>query len=131
MDLVKTDGSAEDRFLTPDEIFAAEDIGYEDVEMPEWPKKDGHAGIIRLRMLSALDMQQYVDAIDGAAKRNAMILMIMKSAVKPADNATPLFTRDQLQKLQQKSVKAFSRLQDEILRINGLDKAAERARKNA
>lgn len=106
------------QLLTADEIFNVNDIETVDIEVPEWKKSDGTAGVIRLKMMSAADLSAYTDAVDGAAKRNAMVILIMKSAVKA--DGTPLFDKMQLERLKTKSVKAYSRLQKEILRINGL-----------
>lgn len=120
----------DDTLLTPEDIFKSIDIETFDVGMPEWKTKDGHPGTIRLRMLTAQELAIYNDALDGTAKRNAMVLIVIRSAVQ-SDGVTPLFSERDLEKLKQKSVKAFARLQDEILRINGIDGRGKQAAKNA
>ena len=124
-----TNLNPDDQLLSPEEIFASQDIDTHDIVVPEWKKADGTPGTIRLKMLSAADLSAYTDAVDGAAKRNAMVIIIMKSAVRA--DGTPLFReKSDLARLQAKSVKAFARLQDEILRINGMDERGKRAAKN-
>src|SRR6185295_18764169 len=84
-----TNLNPDDQLLSPEEIFASQDIDTHDIVVPEWKKADGTPGTIRLKMLSAADLSAYTDAVDGAAKRNAMVIIIMKSAVRA--DGTPLF----------------------------------------
>src|SRR4029078_219786 len=64
-----------DPLLSADEILAVDDTRYERVPVPEWK------GTVRIRSLSAEEVQEYVESIDGPAKRNAMVMMMMRSAV--------------------------------------------------
>lgn len=118
-----------DRYLTPEEILEADDIKDVDVEVPEWPKKDGAPGVVKLRMFDSDVMRDYLSSVDSTSKHDAMLLVIVKSAIKP--DGSPLFTVKQLTQLRKKSVKALSRLQNEIMRINGLGREGEKARENA
>lgn len=112
------------RLLSAEDILNADDIQYRTINVPEWK------GAVRLRTLSADEVSDYLEAIGGTQKRDAMALMVMRSAVK--GDGTQLFTKpEQLEKLKKRSMSAFVRLQDVILELNGLNKAADAARKNA
>jgi len=113
-----------EHLLSADEILAVDDTRYERVPVPEWK------GTVRIRSLSAEEVQEYVESIDGPAKRNAMVMMMMRSAVDK--DGRQLFGDPKvLGALKKKSMSAYVRLQDKILELNGLSDKAKAAAKNA
>jgi hypothetical protein len=124
---------ASDKYtLSAQDILDSEDTQYEDIPMPEWKKK-GTEGtpVVWIKTLSAFELQEYTDAIEGAARKNAMVLIVMRSLVSGPGGEQLFQDNKQLAALQKKSVRAFKRLQDRILEINELKPAQEAARKNA
>ncbi len=111
------------RLLTADEILNAQDIDYVTVAVPEWK------GSVRLRTLSAEEVAEYVEATTGPAKSNAMALMLMRSAVK--EDGSQLFEDvSKIDRVRKRSMRAFVRLQDACLELNGLTEKAKALAKN-
>lgn len=111
------------RLLTAEEILNAKDIEYVTVVVPEWK------GSVRLRTLSAEEVADYVEATTGPAKTNAMALMLMRSAVKEDDSQ--LFADvSKIEQVRKRSMRAFMRLQDACLELNGLTEKAKALAKN-
>lgn len=107
------------KFLTADEILAAEDVKTVEVDVPEW------GGTVRLRSLSGEDAVRFVES-QGNQVGSAMNIVGL-CAVK--DDGTPLFTLEQWELIKKKSLRAIFRLQKVALEINGLSAdAAEKAK---
>jgi hypothetical protein len=112
------------RMLSADDILNADDVQYRTVHIPEWK------GTVRVRTLSAEEVSDYVEAIGGVQKRDALAIMVFRSLVKT--DGSQLFTDpEQLVPLKRRSMAAFIRLQEVILEMNGLGKAAAERAKNA
>ena len=103
-----------DRILSAADILGIDDVTIINVPVPEWK------GTVRLKTLSAESVAEYLEAIDGPAKRNAIVLMFMRSAVDGDGNL--LFKdADTLHELKRRSMRAYMRVQKQILELNGLD----------
>jgi hypothetical protein len=112
------------RMLSAEDILNADDVQYRTVPVPEWK------GSVRVRTLSAEEVSDYVEAINGVQKRDSLAIMVFRSLVK--QDGSQLFTDpDQLMPLKRRSMAAFIRLQDVILEMNGLGKVAAERAKNA
>lgn len=112
-----------ERMLTAEEILSADDVQYRTVSVPEW------RGSVRVRTLSADEVSDYLEAINGVQKRDALSIMVFRSLVK--SDGSQLFTDpEQLGPLKRRSMAAFIRLQEVILELNGLSKAAAARAKN-
>lgn len=118
-------GTVEERLLTLDEIFSADDLKVITVEIPEWPKKNGQTGVIRLKTMTADEAIAFTKKA-REDKEAAMILLVQRCAVLN-DNATKMFKEEQIVMLRKKSIKVFNRLQNAALELNGFteEKAKE------
>lgn len=107
-------------FLSLDDILAADDTEFADVEMPEWSGGSAHAKKVRLRTLTNSELVEYTETMSGdkEAKRRGNIELIVRSAVTP--DGARLFSKDQVSMLERKSAKAFNRLAKAALKLNGV-----------
>ena len=120
----KTEETEERKFLSAEEILAAEDIETVDVYIPEWDT------LVRLRSLSGLEAEKFVAAFPPGERQTASAVNIVAlCAIK--EDGTPLFTKEQVVELKQKSLRAIMRLQKETLRINGLSEEGLKNTKNS
>src|SRR5690349_19807671 len=62
---METDPQSE--FLSADEIWSADDIREQTVEVPEWPRRDGSPGKVRVR---GLTLEQMSSLANKASRRN-------------------------------------------------------------
>ena len=110
------------KLLSMDEIVAAEDIQYVEVEVPEWK------GTVRFGTLDAGELIDFIEANDGPAKRNAGLRLLIKSLVDEAGNR--IGTEKNLEFFKKKSARVCSRLIDDVLKLNGLDAKGKDVPKN-
>jgi hypothetical protein len=109
------------KILSFEEMMAADDIEYVEVE--------AFGGIVRLGSIDAGDMIEFVETNEGPGKRTAGLRMIIKSLV---DAEGKRIGKDEhLQQWMKRSQKTCNKLVDEILKLNGLDKAAKEKAGNA
>lgn len=116
------------RLLTADQILGMDDLNTMDLEIPEWPV-NGEPGIIRLKTLSAreaLNFQKTMN-LSPANRDNAMISIVVLSAVDDAGNR--IFTNAQVERLREKSVKVFTRIQKAAMELNGFGEPDNKAAK--
>jgi hypothetical protein len=106
------EADAEVQLLSAEDILSADDITYKDVFVPAWK---GH---VRLRQLTAQESVEFMDSIQGEAKKNGPLLLLIKSAVDKQGNK--MFTPAVLDKLKKKSMASVVLLQNEALKLNGL-----------
>ncbi len=126
--LKAVDAVEETQFLSAEDILSSEDITTLDLEIPEWPK-NGRPGVVRLKTMTGAEAVKFEKVMKGPQRDLGTPLLISACAVK--QDGTPLFTSDQVAKLQQKSVRVFNRLQKAALELNGFTKEAEEVAKNA
>lgn len=103
--------------LSADDILSVDDTKPVPFEVPEWPK-NGCAGVIYLKPWTAEDVTEWIDLMDGPAKRNAMVLAVIRSVV--SKDGVRTFTEKHLEALKQKSMAACHRIQKRVLEMNGL-----------
>ena len=114
----------ERKALTAEDILATEDIETVDVNVPEW------GGTVRLRSLSGLEAERFVESFPPGERQTASAVNIVAlCAIK--EDGTPLFTKEQVEDLKKKSLRAILRLQKETLRINGLSEEGVKDTKNS
>lgn len=120
-------------------IVAAEDLKFEDVDVPEW------GGTVRLRELRASERDHYeattfkirLEVVDGKSVQrfepnteNARARLVACCLVDEEGNRC--FGDDEVEALGKKSASALQRLFEVAQRINGIGpKAAEEAEKNS
>lgn len=110
----------DDKFLSADDILGSNDVEYAPVKA--WN------GILRLKSLTAGDMIEFIQANEGAAKHSAGIRLIIKSAVDK--HGVPLFGPTHQEAIKKKNTKVTNQVIDAILKLNGLDKDAQKSAKN-
>jgi hypothetical protein len=108
--------------LTAEQILAAEDIKYVEVEVPEW------GGMVRLKTLSGEEAAEFLSDEFQKDKKNASVRVLIMSAVK--EDGTLMFTVDEIVKLRKKSLRAINRLQDAALKLNGLKEEDKEVKKD-
>lgn len=114
----------ERKFRSAEDILATEDIEEVDVYVPEWDT------LVRLRSLSGLEAQKFVEAFPPGERQTASAVNIVAlSAIK--EDGTPLFTKEQVEELKAKSLRAIMRLQKVTLKINGLSEEGLKDTKEA
>lgn len=101
------------KFLTADEIFAADDRDFADVEVPEWK------GWIRLRSLSAEEALKFMEQLQDPKTKNQGMVRIIQLCATDESGKLLFAGVDSLQKLRLKNVKVFKKLQDEAMRLIG------------
>lgn len=99
------------KYLTAEEILAADDLQTVEVDVPEW------GGTVRLRSLTGQDAVSFAEQIKDN-KKNSGIKVVARCAVK--EDGTPLFTEEQVEALTTKNQKALIRVQREALKLLGL-----------
>lgn len=109
------------KFLSADEILAADDIHVVEVNILEW------GGIVRLRPLSGEEASAFVDTL-GGDKKDSLVMAVMLSVVD--DKGNHLFGEQHVPMLKKKSMRALLRVQETVLEINGLSKGEEAKTKN-
>lgn len=103
-------------YLNATQILAADDLKLEEVRVPEW------GGTVMVRPLSAGEAMEFFENQKND-RTKAMARIIVQSVVNA--DGSPLFTDKDVAKLQKKSLKALSNLQDSIIEINGMGKASK------
>ena len=107
--------------LSADAILKADDLPWEDVDVPEW------GGTVRVRRVMAEDFYQYVGNGDGTTKnkipRFCALAMI-------DENGKPLFTPEQAEALGKKSYRAMDRVHEVAKRLSGFGEEAKSIEKN-
>lgn len=99
------------KYLTAEDVLGASDITTVDVDVPEW------GGTVRLRAMSGEEGVRFMDMMQKD-RSNSALKVVLLTAVK--EDGSPLFTADQLDQLQKKSLKALMKLQSEAVKLNGL-----------
>lgn len=118
------------RILTAEQILGMDDLNTVEVEIPEWKTPDGEPGVVRLRALTAreaLTFQKQMQS-NSKAREDAMINIVILSAVN--EDGEPLFNKSQTELLREKSVRVFTRLQKEAMKLNGFNTDKEDEVKN-
>jgi len=103
---------AEKEYLTADEILSINDLEYSTVKA--WGGKD-----VRLQSLTAGDMIDFQESMEGEAKRTAGLRLIIKSAVD--GDGRPIFTDKHLGMLREKSQRITNTIVAAILKLNGME----------
>lgn len=122
-----------DKFLTRDEILEAQDLPFEDVNVPEW---GGTVRIAGLTAKASTEFSTQMISMDAKGQVKAVKLsdnfmsdLLAKTIVD--ENFKPVFRKEDIEALGEKSAKVVSRLTDVAMRLSGLgEEAAESAEKN-
>ena len=101
-------------FLTAEMILAADDITYEDVEVPEWG-----GGKVRLRLLNATASVHFQGQLE-TNRKEASLELLRASVVDPVTGLRLFQNADAFKALHKKSMKVIRRLSDKCLELNGL-----------
>lgn len=112
-------------YLTRDAILFADDIESIDVSVPEW------GGVIRLRMMTALEREGYEMALSEAQKNNGGIVINIRASLVAwcaiDAEGKRLFSREDVVLLGDKSAAALSRVFEAARKLNAIlgDEQAE------
>lgn len=108
------------RILTAEQILGMDDLNVEEVEIPEW-SVDGQPGILRLKTMSAREAMNFQKQMNVSpkAREDAMINLIVMSIVD--ERGERLFTAKDVERLRDKSMRVFVRLQKAAMSLNGFD----------
>lgn len=106
------------RELTAEDIFSADDTTTYPLEIPEW-KKNGQAGILYVKSMTGAESIAFQESLKNQEQRKSLFVrMLAQSACDSKGNL--LFKMGDLEKLRQKNVAIFMRLQKFLLEINGM-----------
>lgn len=110
--------------LNGEQILAADDSTFEDVDVPEW------GGAVRVRVLGALERRDFEKRY-GQLKDNPDVdeRTLLVGACLVGEDGKPLFTADQLKALAQKSNVPIIRLLAVCQRLNRIGDWEEAAAK--
>lgn len=105
--------------LSKEQIWAADDLRWEDVPVPEW------GGEVRLKSLTGAERDQYEgDSVKTSKGKREVNMANMRSrliALSAVDEQfQPVFTRADVMRLGQKSAVALERLFDVACRLSGM-----------
>jgi hypothetical protein len=118
-----SDANGQGEYLTHDEILNADDMRYEDVPVPEW-SKNGKAGVVRVRALSAIERDDFEKSIVvNAGKKGSKVdttniraKLCARCIVDKAGNR--IFKDDEVLKLGAKSAAAMDRVYEVAGRLS-------------
>jgi len=96
------------KLLTAQDIFDCDDIGFVDVDVPQW------GGTVRVRALTAKEAMTFL----GEGKQESMVILVARCVIN--EDGDRLFTDAQISKLKEKAFSAFIKIQKEAMRLNGL-----------
>lgn len=103
-------------YLSREAILAADDLGFEDVAVPEW------GGTVRIRALSGTERDKFEASIAGNGKRlrldNVRAKLVVTCAVDAEGN--PLFGTADIVQLGRKSAAALDRVFEAAKKLSGL-----------
>lgn len=107
--------------MSVSEMLDASDIEYR--EIPTWMVKDKATGemvqgYVRIRSLSAEEVVEWRETIDGPAKRTAAIRLLVDSLVD-ADGRS-IGTAKDYEAFRKKSNAVIERILQEVVKLNGL-----------
>lgn len=104
--------------LTKEQIWAADDLTWEDVSVPEW------GGDVRVKTLTGAERDQYeAESVKMEGNRRKMTgnlraRLVALTAIN--EDGTPMFTRGDVMKLGQKSAAALERVFEVAAKLNGM-----------
>lgn len=109
--------------LTKEQIFGVDDLPTQTVSVPEWN------GDVTIRQLTVGQREEIAQAAKQQ-KPGVGALMVVLSVVD--EQGKPLFTKQDMAKLQSKSYAAVDRIVEAVLKHNGMkgDEAIDEAEKN-
>jgi hypothetical protein len=108
------------KYLTKDEVFAAQDLPTEDVECPEW------GGVLRVRGLNGAQRDAYEVSLQKTLPSGAMvpdfddIRAKFVSRVVVDEKNVRMFTNAEVKKLSEKSAIPLDRICDVGKRLSGM-----------
>lgn len=107
------------KILSAEDIFAAEDTEYSEIDCPEW------GGTVRLRSIKGTQRDAYEQSVitgNGANRsvnlKNARAKLIVLCAV--GEDNRPLFTAEDVRRLGDKNAAPIDRLFDECRKLAGM-----------
>lgn len=117
----------EERILSIEETLAAEDVEYKTI--PTWMVKDATGklvqGYTRIGSLSAEDVIEWRDTLEGPAKKTMGIRLLVNSLVDKDGNR--IGTQKHYEAFKKKSNAIMERILEQIVKLNGMTiKAAEK-----
>jgi len=120
------------RFLTRDQILAAEDLAREIVDVPEW----GEGAQVLVRELTAAEREQHyylmigdddtVDVQKAVGFRQRLCVWCIID-----EDGEHLFTQADVEALGRKNTKVVDRIADVVRRLSGLAEETEELAKNS
>lgn len=128
--------------LSGDEILDSLDLEFHDETVPEWKKKSGEPGVVRLVQLPASEEMEMNDLMTKPGNRDDGMFIILIFCAHDPESGDRLFPFDgdtaaeraekimvHVVKLRKKSMRVLNRLQRIALRLNAMDKPSEVALK--
>ena len=103
------------------------DVQFAEIPVPEWKTKDGKESL-RIGSLTGEDMIEWTEANEGPAKKTAGIRLIIRSLVDDQGNRIGQDTM--IQPLLKRNSAVLNRIVRAVLKLNGMDKAANELAKN-
>jgi hypothetical protein len=107
-------------YLSADQILGAEDLGYEDVAVPEW------GGTVRVRELTGTERDKMEASMAGASGRPSPEKLagfrarLAAAALVDADGKRLFRSDAETRRLGEKSATALQRVCDVAMRLSGL-----------
>lgn len=100
--------------LTKEQIFAADDLKYADVDVPEW------GGKVRVRIMTGRQRQQFQAAYLGKKGMDETFMERLILATTIDGDGEPMFTEKDLEALGKKSSLALNKVFEAAARLNGM-----------
>lgn len=111
----------DERILTIDETLAAEDVEY--AVIPTWKTRDRTTGQLvqgytRIGSLSAEDVIEWRDTLEGPAKKTMGIRLLVNSLVD--ENGKRIGSPQHYEAFKKKSNAIMERILEQIVKLNGM-----------
>ena len=107
------------KLIRAQEIREVNDVQYRLIPVPEWGGEDAE---IRIRSMSAGELVKFTN-LKGENAKQGMVRALVMCAVD--EDGERIFTTDDVAWLMDKNISVLHRIQDAILELNGMRKAAE------
>lgn len=99
--------------LSKEQIFAAQDLQFIDVDVPEW------GGQVRVKAMSAIDRINFEKEQKDLSSSELIIRLVLLACIK--EDGSKLFNEEDLESLQEKSPTVILKIFNEAVKLNTLN----------
>lgn len=106
------------KVLGMDDILDAQDVKYDEVDVPEW------GGVVRIGSLSAEDAMEFAETNEGPAQKTAGLRLVLRSLVDAEGNR--IGDNDKvLQAFKKRNPAVIARIVKRVMKLNEMDASSD------